>query len=467
MTDQLVFDNTINLLGLVPGTSELTGTVNVDYDANTVAGSLSLTAAGTLSAQTYTDLSISQTGSSDGEPVYTLTGTNGLTSVSIEYTGALPTSSSTTVSALDSVPLASGSGTVSSTVACFVSGTMIRTPAGDVAIEHLRIGDLVVTSRGEERPIKWLGCATVDCRRYADRRVVMPVRIAAETFGPRKPERDLFVSPGHAICVSVLDEVLVQASALVNGSTIAQIDVEEVTYWHLELESHDIILADGLPVESYADIGNRSFFKSERVGVDPDRHPNLSSLYCRPFVTDELLVRAVRARLRTRALDLGWYLKAMPLTDVRILQDGEIILPDIVDEMAIRFVLSAAAMDVWLLSETSIPADVSDSSDSRSLGLCIRRLIVNDGWGTRREISSHDPDLSCGFYAPEGQGDQAKRWTQARACLPATLWKGCRGHFFLQIEISGHAVPTWKGPQSACRPVRESGYPKLLANRAA
>ena len=40
---------------------------------------------------------------------------------------------------------------------CFLRGTLIRTPGGDVAIEMLEIGHLVVTASGDHLPIKWIG----------------------------------------------------------------------------------------------------------------------------------------------------------------------------------------------------------------------------------------------------------------------------------------------------------------------
>jgi hypothetical protein len=341
---------------------------------------------------------------------------------------------------------------------------MIRTPRGDIEIEKLRVGDHVVTSKGVERRIKWLGHSTVDCRRYAEQRVVMPVRVAAGAFGPGKPEQDLFLSPGHAICVSVLDEVLIPVSALINGTTLKQVDVEEVTYWHLELESHDIVLANGLPTESYVDLGNRIFFAPAAEEALPHRRDELSSLYCRPFVTEEVLVQAVRARLRARAYDLGWCLETTQLADVTVIVDGKTVRPDIVDELALQFVLPAAATDVWLSSEVSVPAGISDSSDSRTLGLCISRLIVDDGWNTRRNISSNDPRLSRGFHSPEGSDDQPKRWTEARAHLPAALWEGCRGHFFLRVELFSHTLPRWKAPQYPARSAAERRRPRLVAS---
>ena len=58
----------------------------------------------------------------------------------------------------------------------------------------------------------------------------------------------------------MLGEVLIPASSLVDGTTIVQEHVERFTYWHVELDSHDILLAENLPAESYLEMSNRGFF---------------------------------------------------------------------------------------------------------------------------------------------------------------------------------------------------------------
>jgi hypothetical protein len=179
------------------------------------------------------------------------------------------------------------------TVTCFASGTRIRTTPSpgvivDVAVESLAVGDRVVTASGQARPIRWLGHRTVDCRRPSRVR-----RRSCRCASPRmrsdldRPARDLYVSPGHAIGVDVVGEVLIPACELVNGATIQQIEADEVTYWHVELDSHDVLLAENLPAESYLDMGNRGFFAESGIvdlAADPDpgaraRHAD----FCRPY----------------------------------------------------------------------------------------------------------------------------------------------------------------------------------------
>ena len=83
--------------------------------------------------------------------------------------------------------------------------------------------------------------------------------IRAGAFGVNAPERDLYLSPGHAVCVDAMGEVFVPVGQLINGDSIAPEEVDDVVYWHVELESHDVLLAEGLACESYMDAGNRAF----------------------------------------------------------------------------------------------------------------------------------------------------------------------------------------------------------------
>ncbi len=111
----------------------------------------------------------------------------------------------------------------SATMTCFVTGTLIRTARGEIAVENLRIGDLVVTTEGRERPIVWIGHREIDCTARATPRDAWPVRIAAGAFGEKRPARDLYVSPGHGLCVDCVGEALIHAQSLVNGATIARV----------------------------------------------------------------------------------------------------------------------------------------------------------------------------------------------------------------------------------------------------
>ena len=183
---------------------------------------------------------------------------------------------------------------------CFGSGTLIRTARGDVAVESLAIGDLAVTASGGSCRIRWIGHRTIDCGQHARAHDVAPVRVAAHAFGADLPKRDLFLSPGHPVLVGEgVDEHLVPIMCLINGTTIARTTVESVTYWHVELESHDLLLAEGLPAESYLDWGDRPFFEeaADHVLSDPDFVVPGLGARSRPVALDGEVVERERRRL--------------------------------------------------------------------------------------------------------------------------------------------------------------------------
>ena len=141
-------------------------------------------------------------------------------------------------------------------VPCFASGTLIAVAAGQVAVEDLREGDLVRTAGGQLCPVVWTGRRSVDLQSHPDPDLVRPVVIRAGAFGPAVPARDLRVSPDHNIAV---EDVLIPAKCLVNGTNVV-VDAQAtaVTYHHVELATHDLLLAEGLAAESYLDVGNRA-----------------------------------------------------------------------------------------------------------------------------------------------------------------------------------------------------------------
>lgn len=145
---------------------------------------------------------------------------------------------------------------------CFAEGTLVLTPAGEVPVETLRAGDLVVVPLGTPRvqPLRWVGHRRVEVAGARDRRMVAPVLVRAGALAPGVPIRDMRVSPEHAF---LLEGRLVPARLLVDGASIIQQSwTRAVTYWHLELEQHGILVADGALAESYFDDGNRTFFEN-------------------------------------------------------------------------------------------------------------------------------------------------------------------------------------------------------------
>jgi hypothetical protein len=140
---------------------------------------------------------------------------------------------------------------------CFAAGTFILTESGAVPVERLVVGQLVPTQDGAMLPIAWIGRRSLDCERHSDPVQVWPVCIEAHAFGANLPQRDLYLSPDHAVFA---EGVLIPVRHLVNGGTVRQVALPSITYLHIELERHSVIWAEGLPVETYLDTGDRQAF---------------------------------------------------------------------------------------------------------------------------------------------------------------------------------------------------------------
>ncbi len=177
-------------------------------------------------------------------------------------------------------------------VHCFCTGTSIRTARGEVAVEDLRAGDRVVVLGGGTMPVRWVGHSRVDLG-SADPVVAMPVRIRAGALGGCLPQRDLRVSPGHAV---LLGDVLVQAAALINGSSVVREHLAAVPllYWHIELDTHAVLFAEGAPVESFLDNGGAFVFDNWPDRVAPNAAEELPYPRCK---APRQLPAALRARL--------------------------------------------------------------------------------------------------------------------------------------------------------------------------
>ncbi|NMJ43293.1 hypothetical protein GWK16_18740 [Roseomonas sp. JC162] len=191
---------------------------------------------------------------------------------------------------------------------CFTTGTLIATARGEVAVEDLRVGDLLVTAQGGPalQPVVWIGHSRANIARHPDPRRIAPVLIKAGALGEGVPHRDLRVSPDHGMFV---DGYLVPAGRLVNGTTIIQeLWCPEVTYWHVELPAHGLVVSEGAVSESYLDDGNRKQFDNYGITTlfkdfaSERANGRYAAQACRPVLEegDEALDR-IRARLAQRA----------------------------------------------------------------------------------------------------------------------------------------------------------------------
>ncbi len=271
--------------------------------------------------------------------------------------------------------------------ACFASGGLIDTAQGRRPVETLTCGDHVRTADGTLRPLIWTGRRTVRLAGHPRPQDVNPVRISANAFGPGLPARDLVLSPDHAVHV---EAALIPIRYLLNGATIAQESRAAITYHHLELATHDVILAEGLPCETYLDTGNRNAFEG---GDTLLLHPAFARAIwhergCAPLLTGGETVALVRHTLRAQAIALGYGRTTDPAATAHATPTGHI-----------------------LASRAFTPSHTRpDSDDHRHLGLAITALWLDD-----TPVPLDDPRLGLGWHPPE----PGWRWTGGAASIAA------------------------------------------------
>jgi hypothetical protein len=160
-------------------------------------------------------------------------------------------------------------------VLCFCGGTEIATPSGIQKIEDLRIGDLVEVVGKAPQEIRWIGR---QLRMIDHSKVNTPIKVNAGALSEGVPSKDLFVSPDHAI---FFDGLLATARSLVNNDSVTWVDEigELVEFFHIELDNHELLIANNTPAESFLDEIPRSHFDNWREWVELNRQ----TMSCEPL----------------------------------------------------------------------------------------------------------------------------------------------------------------------------------------
>jgi T5SS/PEP-CTERM-associated repeat protein len=319
---------------------------------------------------------------------------------------------------------------------CFAAGTRIATQGGEAPVESLRAGDLVRLAAGGQARVVWTGRRGLDCRRHKRPWDVMPVRVRAGAVARGVPVRDLILSPDHAVRLA---GALIPVRYLLNGATVVQQAVAWVTYCHVELARHDLLLAEGLPAESYLDTGNRAAFAG---GVALTLHPNFArdawaAGGCAPLVRAGPRLAAARRLLARRAAALGYTLSDDP--ELSVLADGRPVAAT-TDGGQWRVALPPGTRRVRLVSRAWVPAQCdATATDGRRLGVAVARL-----WLDRREVSLDSAGLGRGWHAAE----PGWRWTDGNAAL---LLDGVRELAFTLAMTGRYWVGPASYPNSPCR----------------
>jgi hypothetical protein len=323
-------------------------------------------------------------------------------------------------------------------VVCFCAGTMIGTPAGEVPVEKLNIGDLVLTAQNGPRAVIWIGNGKV-LATSGRRSAATPVIVRKGALADNVPNADLRVTKAHSLYI---DDVLIPVEFLVNHRTILWDDrAQEVDIYHVELDRHDVLIANGAPAESYRDDGNRWLFHNANEGWHlPPQEPYA------PVLTGGPVVDAVWRRL----LDRPGPRALPPLTDdpdLHLVVDGTRVDAEERQGPVYVFRLPPSPGSVVIASRKIVPAEFGIARDPRSLGVALRRLAVRQGTKFML-LDAADDRLTVGFHAYEADGHL--RWTDGCAELPAEAF----ARFDQGAEVMLHLGGATQYPDEQASPAR-------------
>jgi hypothetical protein len=310
-------------------------------------------------------------------------------------------------------------------VICFCAGTLIGTPDGEVQIEKLKVGDKILTVHNGPRPVVWIGHGKVLATR-GRRTAATPVIVLKGALADNVPNQDLHVTKAHGIYI---DDVLIPAEFLVNHRSILWDDrAQEVEIYHVELDSHDVLLANGAWAETYRDDGNRWLFQNGNPGWNaPAPEPYVPVLTGGPVV-DTAWKRLLR-RAGPRSLP--------PITDdpdLHLLVDGQRVDASDADGQVSVFRLSSTPQTIQVMSREGVPAELGIARDPRSLGVALRWLMLRTE--TKFEVFlASDSRLKIGFHSYEPDGNL--RWTNGSATLPTEPLKRFTGEIEVVLSLAG------------------------------
>ncbi len=215
---------------------------------------------------------------------------------------------------------------------CLLRGSTIWTAGGYCKVEDLAVGDLLPTVFGGVRPIQWIGYYTLKKSDPSKPwpKDARPVRIARSALAPNVPQADLYVTQAHGV---MIDDVLVSAGYLVNERTITfceASELNELEFFHIKLESHDVIYAEGAPVETLLEVDESAvnfadYFRVYGVPTNSEapclpmlcnwRRSGLKSRFRSAISSIERRrqIRVIRDRLEQQAVALSQESEPLPL----------------------------------------------------------------------------------------------------------------------------------------------------------
>ncbi|KAA8384962.1 Hint domain-containing protein [Acetobacter sp. DmW_136] len=329
---------------------------------------------------------------------------------------------------------------------CFLSGSMIRTPEGDVAVENIKIGDEVVTfdwknNREVTQPVVWVGKSHAFA--YAnmpDDEAGYPVRVQKNAIAEGVPYKDMLITPEHCL---FFEGKFVPARMLVNGvSIVYDKSITSYEYYHIETEQHSVITADGMLTESYLDTGNRSSFRQEgKVASLRNIAKSWESDAGAPLCVDRAFVEPLFRKLEARNKDLASSQASVDLTqdpDVHLVtESGAVIRPIRHDGPCYSFMLPANIASVRIVSRASRAADVIGPfvDDRRMMGVAVADVYFVTAKHQEAVTAHLQVEKPSGWHDTDWT-DCA--WTNGDAVLPlGDLTQDCMGILSLNIRAAG------------------------------
>lgn len=338
-----------------------------------------------------------------------------------------------------------------STTYCLLRGTSLAIPGGEAKVETLRVGDMVLTASGVARRIAWIGQRSYRAAHLARPDMVLPVRIAAGAIANGVPHTDLYVSPDHAV---LLDGKLVPARLLINGRSIVQEKRPTFEYFHVELESHDILLAEGMPVESFLSVDQaRAIFEDPKVAA---MYPTTDAARVRaayaadgfaPLAVDAETVgpiwRAIAARAGVTVAERSESVVPTPV----LIAGARRIAPSDVRGAVFTFPVPPGQRTVVLSSPSGVPSQARPwLDDRRRLGVAVARIRMRDTDGAM-DIPLDSPELAAGWWPLETRSGSVYRWTDGSAvvAVPELMRDGAT----LEVTVIAHAPAVAAAPLPA------------------
>ncbi|WP_339077654.1 Hint domain-containing protein [Acetobacter sp. AC2005] len=329
---------------------------------------------------------------------------------------------------------------------CFLSGSMIRTPDGDTAVEDIRIGDEVVAfdwqaGKDVARPVVWVGKAHATVRaELPDDEAGYPVRILKNAIAEGVPYKDMLITPEHSL---FFDGRFVPARMLVNGVSIFyDKSITSYDYYHVETAQHSVITADGMLTESYLDTGNRRTFQQEGTVVSlRDAVQSWVKDAGAPLCVDRAFVEPLFYALKARCNIAAGAQK--PVESVKLVMNpdlhlvtekGATIRPVRQEGQRYSFMLPANTQSVRIVSRASRPADVIGPfvDDRRQMGVAVadvHLLSAKQQYNITAHLQAQKP---MGWHDTDWT-DCA--WTTGDAVLPLGDYLAHRNMGLLIINI--------------------------------